>query len=76
MDNSNIEGRILDLLSHVHPNGLTYSEICVKVGSTKKNKQSVSQYLAQACLEGKIVKEKKRYRPLPHPPRKKELMPN
>jgi exoribonuclease R len=32
------------------------------VGSTKKNKQSVSQYLAQACLEGKIVKEKKRYR--------------
>ena len=62
MDNSNIEGRILDLLSHVHPNGLTYSEICVKVGSTKKNKQSVSQYLAQACLEGKIVKEKKRYR--------------
>lgn len=62
MDNSNIEDRILDLLSHVHPNGLTYSEICVKVGSTKKNKQSVSQYLAQACLEGKIVKEKKRYR--------------
>lgn len=62
MEYSNIEDRILDELAKVYPNGLTYSEICARTGHTKKNKQSVSGYLAEACVTGKLIKERKRYR--------------
>ncbi|MDD2542817.1 MAG: VacB/RNase II family 3'-5' exoribonuclease [Candidatus Cloacimonadaceae bacterium] len=61
MEYNNIESRIIETLSVIYPKGLTYSEICAHVGSTKKNKHEVSQYLAQACEQGKIIKRNKRY---------------
>lgn len=62
MKDNNIEHNILSILSDMYPKGLTYSEIVGKVGATKRNKASVSQSLAKMMLEGKLLKERKRYR--------------
>lgn len=62
MENSTLEEKIIEILSNIYPKGLTYSEICNQTGCTKKTKHGVSQYLAAASLEGKIVKVSKRYR--------------
>lgn len=67
MSTNDIKDKILSILSVVYPNGLTYSEICAKTGSTKKTKSSVSQNLATMLLDGYLIKEKKRYR-LSKPP--------
>lgn len=61
MNDKDIRTEILNILSGVYPNGMTYSEICNRTGSTKKNKASVSQMLSILMLEGKLKKERKRY---------------
>jgi hypothetical protein len=57
------------MLKKVYPNGLTYGEITQRLGKTRKLKANVSQALAQLCMDGKVVKDKKRYKcpALPYP---------
>ncbi len=62
MKDSNIENTIISILEDVYPKGYTYSEIVSLTGSTKKTKSSVSKSLAAMLLDGKLVKERKRYR--------------
>ncbi|MDD2423902.1 MAG: VacB/RNase II family 3'-5' exoribonuclease [Candidatus Cloacimonetes bacterium] len=71
MNNKDINDKILSILSNTYPKGLTYSEICGQTGSTKKTKSSVSQSLAAMLLDGKLLKERKRYR-LSKPPQTQE----
>lgn len=62
MNDNNIETTILDILSSMYPNGLTYGEMTSRIGATKKNKASVSKSLGALMQEGRIVKERKRYK--------------
>lgn len=62
MHNSHIGIELMDMLKKVYPNGLTYGEITQRLGKTRKLKANVSQALAQLCLDGKVVKDKKRYK--------------
>jgi ribonuclease R len=71
MIDNNIEQTILSILSEQYPKGMTYTEICTIVGSTKKTKSLVSQSLSELLLNGHLIKERKRYR-LSNPPQQQE----
>lgn len=71
MKDNNIEEAILSLLASHYPNGLTYSEICSNLGTTKKNKTLISQNLSAMLMAGNLLKERKRYR-LSRPPEAQE----
>jgi ribonuclease R len=71
MKDNNIEQTILSILSEQYPKGMTYTEICTIVGSTKKTKSLVSQSLSELLLNGHLIKERKRYR-LSNPPQQQE----
>ncbi len=62
MNKNEIYSKIVDILLTLYPNGLTYSEICSRVGTTKKSKSTVSEALSSLMLDGKLVKERKRYK--------------
>ena len=62
MNKNEIDSKIVDILLTLYPNGLTYSEICSRVGTTKKSKSTVSEALSSLMLDGKLVKERKRYK--------------
>nr|MDK2850644.1 ribonuclease [Candidatus Cloacimonadota bacterium] len=62
MKDNNIEEHILSILKDMYPNGLTYSEIVFRIGNTKKIKSIVSNYLSAMLTDGKIIKERKRYK--------------
>ncbi len=62
MDNMNIDNKVVEILTDIYPKGLTYSEVCAKVGNTRKYKSEVSRALSEGCQNGKFIKEQKRYK--------------